>query len=359
MHIKKLNPDERPLCASVASFLIALYSAAALKRTPRIRFIDFHPPHRRSAFSLKAIHIPLLFCGLLSSTAWSQNFDVLSDNIQKRANGVLSLMAYSVVPDLASSSLSIKDVSTDSPSIRMTQFAGGFTVGESVYLEGGIAASRYDPSFVASNGTTERKIPFKWNSISVTGGVGWDFPLTDGLVFRPIFNFALGRVMSDVALGASFIEYKTGRNADFLNDGYMDAYGLGGSLMLAYQHVWDDRQVDLELRYTDITLTSFGGAASVQGTADAKTATLYSRYRAPTGLIALDRPVRYVLEFSHSHYLGSQAGILGFDRLSTVGLGLELDSSAYDVIVTRTRLVARYMFGDDVTGLAIGLAVSF
>jgi hypothetical protein len=36
-----------------------------------------------------------------------------------------------------------------------------------------------------------------------------------------------------------------------------------------------------------------------------------------------------------------------------------LDSGAYDVFVTRTGLVARHAFGHNVTGFAIGLAVSF
>ncbi len=303
--------------------------------------------------------IPILVCCLLSSTAWAQSFGIVDGNVQKRANAVLSLMAFSVVPDLASSSLNITEASGENPTIAMTQFAGGFTVGKSTYLEGGIAYSRYDPVFVASDGSSERKIPFKWNSLSLTGGFGWDFHLTDEWILRPIFNFAVGRVASDLSVGNSLLEYRTGRGFDFLNDGHLDAYGLGGSLMLAYNRVREDYQVDVELRYTDITLRSFGGAESVQGTADARTSTLYSRYRAPTGWMALDRPVRYVLEFSHSQYLGSQAGVLGFDYLSTVGLGLELDSSAHDIIVTRTRLVARYMFGEDVTGVSVGIAMSF
>jgi hypothetical protein len=51
--------------------------------------------------------------------------------------------------------------------------------------------------------------------------------------------------------------------------------------------------------------------------------------------------------------------MLGFNYLSSVGAGLEVDSSAYDMIVTRTRLVARYAFGENVKGFALGLAMSF
>lgn len=358
--LKKLNPDEKCIRASFASFFIALFSMAKIKSIRNIKFTNFFYPLLRSIFHVKIARIPLFACCLLSSTAWAQSFSVVDgSNLQKRANAVLSLMAYSVVPDLASSSLSISEASGETPTLSMTQFAGGFTVGKSAYLEGGIAYSRYDPAFVASNGTRERRIPLKWNSLSLTGGLGWDFHLTDELILRPIFNFAVGRVTSDLTIGNAILEDRTGYGFDFLNDGHLDAYGLGGSLMLAYNLVREDYQVDVELRYTDITLRSFGGAESVQGVADARTSSLYSRYRAPTGWMTLDRPVRYVLEFSHSQYLGSQAGVLGFDYLSTVGLGLELDSSAYDVIVTRTRLVARYMFGEDVTGVSIGLAMSF
>ena len=56
---------------------------------------------------------------------------------------------------------------------------------------------------------------------------------------------------------------------------------------------------------------------------------------------------------------GDQRGVLGFDRLTSVGAGLELDSSAYNVFITRTRLVGRYVFGTNVSGFSVGLAVSF
>ncbi|MBS0340962.1 MAG: hypothetical protein JSS56_10570, partial [Proteobacteria bacterium] len=63
---------------------------------------------------------------------------------------------------------------------------------------------------------------------------------------------------------------------------------------------------------------------------------------------------------SHSRYLGSQADILGFDYLSTVGAGLELDTSAYSPLyVSRVRTVLRYMFGHNISGVSLGLAASF
>ena len=69
--------------------------------------------------------------------------------------------------------------------------------------------------------------------------------------------------------------------------------------------------------------------------------------------------MRYVLEGAHTEYLGEQRGKLGFDSLSSVGLGIEMDSSKYPVFITRTRLVARYMFGNGTSGYGVGLAMSF
>ncbi|MNY52823.1 hypothetical protein D3C86_1885310 [compost metagenome] len=73
----------------------------------------------------------------------------------------------------------------------------------------------------------------------------------------------------------------------------------------------------------------------------------------------LDRPLRYVLEAARTEYLGEQRGLLGFNSLNSLGLGLELDSSKYKVFVTRTRLVARYMFSHNTSGYSLGLAMSF
>jgi len=291
-------------------------------------------------------------------------YRVLGANVQRQANGVLSLMAYSVVPDLTSSSLSINNATSGNPGIVMSQLGGGFTLSRStpLYLEGSIAYSRYDPTFVASNGTDSREVPTRWNTVAGTIGIGWDFPLTadKDLVFRPIFNASIGNVSSDLAVAQFVVNQAIDKSINFLDRGTLNAYGLGGSVMLDWEHYRPEHDIDLELRYTNIHLQTFGGtSAGVTGSATAQTANLYARWRAPTGLHALDRPVRYVLELSHSQYLGSQANVLGFNRLTSLGTGLELDTSAHEVFVTRVRAVVRYVFGNNVSGVSLGLAASF
>lgn len=283
-------------------------------------------------------------------------------NVQQRANGVLSLLSFSVVPDLTTSSLSIEDKSAGNPTMTMMQVGGGATFSKSfpLYLEGTAAFSRYDPTFVATDGREERSIPTKWTSLAATGGIGWDFPIADELVLRPILNISLGKVASDLAVAKWYIGRNTDLDLDFLDRGSLNAVGYGGSVMLDYEHYRETYEVDVEWRYTWIHLQSFGGAEAVRGSAEAQATSLWARYRAPIpGWHALGRPVRYVLEGAHTTYLGDQRDILGFTNRSSLGLGLELDTSAYHVYATRLRAVVRYMFGNNVHGAALGLAASF
>ena len=66
-----------------------------------------------------------------------------------------------------------------------------------------------------------------------------------------------------------------------------------------------------------------------------------------------------MLEGARTEYFGTQRGLLGFDALNSLGVGLEIDSSQYDILISRTRLVGRYMFGENTAGYSLGLAVSF
>jgi hypothetical protein len=296
------------------------------------------------------------------SAAHAQSFELLDARLQRRANAAVTLLGFTVTPDVTTGSLAFSEEATGNPDLSLVSFGGGFTVSREVplYLEGTAAFSRYDPIFVATGGGEVRSIPTKWNSVSGTGGIGWDFRIADELVLRPIFNFSLGHLESDASLAGRFVAGQTGADVDFLQNGRMNVYGLGGSLMLDYERYRPENEIDVEVRYTNVRLQTFDtGYDAVKGSSDAQSLALWSRWRAPTGLTALDRPLRYVLEFAHTQFLGDLRGALGFDYLSSVGAGLELDSSKYDIVVTRTRLVGRYQFGDGVRGWTISLAVSF
>jgi hypothetical protein len=299
---------------------------------------------------------------LLASSTARSDFTVTGTRLQERVNGVLSLMQYNLAPEITASSLSISGGDAGTTGLSMGAVGGGFTWSKSfpLYLEGNLAYTRYDPTFIATNGTETRPIPVKWNSLSGTVGIGWDFPMAKELVLRPIANFTLGHVESDLSIAGRLIEGETGREIDFLRNGHLNAVGYGGSVMLDYEHYREEYEIDVETRLTNIWLESYGGTSeAVEGSALAENVGVWARWRAPTGLRALDRPVRYVTEFAYSYYFGPNGDMLGFNHLTSLGLGLELDTRAFDRIVTRWRLIARYRFGQNVTGWSFGLGMSF
>lgn len=283
-------------------------------------------------------------------------------NAQKLANGIVGVMSYTVAPDVTTSSLSITNNDSSSANLTMTQVGGGFTWSKQVplYLEGNAAYARYDPVFIASDGTTDRAVPTKWNSFSATGGIGWDFDMTSHWVIRPIFNFTLGRVASDLQIAKFWLENNTDLNLSFLDGGKLEAYGLGGALMFDYERFDLGADDDIEIRYTNVELRSRGSTSEgVVGRAKAESISIWARRRIPTGWgLVMDRPVRYVFEAATTRFLGDEDET-GLTQMSSVGLGLELDSSAKDWWVTRWRAVARYKFGPGLSGWSLGMAVSF
>jgi hypothetical protein len=287
-------------------------------------------------------------------------------SLQQVANGVMGLLGYNVIPDTTASSLSISRGSQDDTGLQTTQFGLGFTVDPDfpLYLEGFLGYSRYDPRFVFSEGEKKSVLPTRWNNVSGTIGVGWDFPIIEGLVFRPILNASLGHVETDVSLIGRLLELKLNRDLAFLDRGRMNAYGLGGSLMLDLNIPRPGYEIDLELRYTDIRLSTFGDTSSqVRGESEAKTFNIWGRVRWPMDREMFGRPLRWVVDLSQSRYFGDQVAI-GFDHLTKVGGGIEMNVGRYELGVwdfnmQSIRIVARYLFGQNVSGASIGLAVSF
>src|SRR3546814_4553840 len=77
---------------------------------------------------------------------------------------------------------------------------------------------------------------------------------------------------SDLRGASWYVGRKTGRDVEFLDRGSLNAYGLGGSLMLDWEHYRPGYEVDVELRYSDIRLQSFDSSAAVKGEASARSA---------------------------------------------------------------------------------------
>ncbi|MBR0651431.1 hypothetical protein GXW78_17305 [Roseomonas terrae] len=297
--------------------------------------------------------------------------DDIQAQLGSRGAGVLGIMGYNVTPDGSANSLQVSrgNARTElgSQVLTLSQLGAGFTVSESfpLWLEGYLGYARYDPRAVFTN-LGPRRTPLRWNNLAATIGVGYDIQLGDYLWLRPIFNLSGGYAAGDSSLFGSLVNYATGRDIAALTDRHVNVWGIGGSLMLAYYDHRPARDIDVELRYTQIYLQTFGDTfRPARGTSMAKTLGLWARYRWPTGWEAFGRPVRWVLDGSFTSYLGDQEQVLGFSWSAKVGGGIEIDVGRYEfgamgLNVSRIRFIGRYFIGDnEVTGASFGIGVSF
>ena len=313
-----------------------------------------------SRFLLYAISAVLL----ITHSGWgiAQAANPIQNNLQLRANDLMMIMSYSLTPDVTTGSLSITNQPTQNPALRMISLGGGDRISEEfpLYLEGTVAISRYNPTFrtVSDSGDT-LTVPVNWNSVSGTGGIGWDFSITKELRIRPVLNVTLGHVESDLSIASRVIENQTGVDLAFLKRGRLNAYGVGGSIMLDYEDYKPEREIDFEARYTNIPLNSFDSSRAVSGHADSQSLSLWARSRTPTNLSFFEMPIRYVMELAHTEFLGQMRGALGFNSLSSVGTGIEFDRKDNGLFFSRIRTLARFQFGENVRGWSLSIAASF
>lgn len=293
--------------------------------------------------------------------------------LQSRRGGVIGLMGYNVVPDGSANAIqvnrnSISGGADSAPELTVSQFGFGFTVSESfpLFLEIYLGTARYDPRYYLTGGEQQRRSPTRWNNITTTIGVGYDIRLAEYLWLRPILNASLGYAASDASLFGSFIQARRDVDVAALTDQHMNVWGIGGSLMLAYYDYRPERDIDVELRYTNILLQTFGDTLpAARGRSDASTLGLWTRLRWPTGWEAFGRPLRWVVDASATTYLGDQREALGFSWAVKIGGGIEFDVGRYEVgalgiNMSRVRLIGRYFFGDKgVSGTSFGIGISF
>ena len=312
----------------------------------------------------RALVIASTACLIGASGAGAQSIDdIFGTNIRANADAVLSVYGISAVPSETAGTLHLETKGSDYSSFTASQLGGGFTISDAlpIYLEGFIGFNRFDPVLLLSDGTEQSLLPLRWTTVAATGGIGWEIALTDNLSLLPMAQISLGRIQSDASIIAQIIADELGLDTSFIDGGGITVGGIGGSLTLAYNKRWEsDYEVDFTLRHTHLTLRPILVDDGVVGKADAMTTGFWSRLRIPTGLRLFDRPVRLVTEASGSLLSGDQGEALGTEWLVQAGGGGEIDlSETWVPFVTTTRLVARYTFGERLTGFSIGLAASF
>lgn len=309
-----------------------------------------------------------MVCGLgLACGAQIAQADPISSAFEKlqreNAEGSLAILSLSALPDDSASSIFLEsgDDSSDF-SYRSGQLGGGFTLtqGFPLYLEGYIGYARYDPVLLLGEEGDESEIPLKWTSVALTGGIGYQFDLTEHWYFTPLFHLSVGRTQTDASIGAQFIANELGLDVDFLSSGGIWAGGLGASTTLGYgKRLPSGHELEVRLRATYLEYHPFEDD-DLLVSAEAANAVAWGRYHFPTDMSLFGLPVRGVTDLSFSYLAGDQSKVLNTDWLARVGVGLELDiSETWVPWVTAGRFMVRYYGSDTVTGFTAGLGFSF
>jgi len=288
-------------------------------------------------------------------------------DLATQAGVALGVMGVTSVPDGTVSDLTISRGGGQSAGLTTWQLGTGFTVAEEfpLYLEGYLGYARYDPTFVLSDGQDQRRLPLRWNTLSATVGVGWSFSLTERLQFRPIISGSLGYVASDIAVAGELLDYLTGLDIQALKNGQAATGGVGGALVLAWYDYRPSYELEAELRFSQMqfrTLPVYSRGFDVRS--ESSSIGLWTRFRWPTGVEAFGRPSRWVLEMYHSEFFAAQRDVLGIDRLTRLGGGIEADLGRWELgamglYLQRFRLSGNVLLGDGARGWSFGIGMSF
>ncbi len=313
------------------------------------------------------MRFPLLLLTLMFAQAASAQ-SVLERAFEKQqeenAAGSLAILGLAGIPDDSASTIALQSNTANRDyDFKSAQLGGGFRLAEGVpiYLEGYIGYARYDPVLTFSGTGETTRIPLKWTSLALTGGIGYQFDIGEFWKLTPMAHISVGRTQSDASVGAQAIANRLGLDRDFLDSGGIWAGGAGGSMTVSYEKpLSNDREFEASLRYTHIEYWPIGDNEDLLVESTAANAVLWSRYRFPTGKRMFGRPVRWVGDLSLSYLIGDQALVLGTDWLARVGGGIEVDlSDTWVPWVSTTRFMVRYYGSDTVNGFSAGIGISF
>ena len=137
--------------------------------------------------------------------------------------------------------------------------------------------------------------------------------------------------------------------------------GIGASAGLLSRRDIGSWDVEIRLRHAHLELFPIDAPQAGAARANAIRTSAMTRVRRDIpGWQVEGGQMRGVLDATAGYYYDDQARVLGTNWLATVGAGLELDTSTYDLpYLNAGRVMVSYVFGDGYEGFSLGFGVSF
>jgi len=317
--------------------------------------------------------LPALLLGLAPGLAAAQSLrQDLRDVARAGAIGG-ALHGFSVfggVPGISAATYDSEGVHLDSSKVPISNtfaaFDSGWLAGTAPYLEftAGYLHARVNGVVAEPDlGATDARL----TSDAFTGlaGVGLDIPVLAALggrtVLRPILLAGYARIDSNTRFSGPNATSLAQRTQGLITDASLDSLLLGGAIALVHDRALGggiDLQVGLRFnQLADIGLQATDPALNTTNGFSVTTAAV--ELKGPTGLDIGGLPLRWIGFAAGTWMFGQGSDALGFSSFAELGAGLELGTTGHLPWVQAISLRGSGLFGDNVTGWSVGLAMSF
>jgi hypothetical protein len=176
---------------------------------------------------------------------------------------------------------------------------------------------------------------------------------------EPAFDVSLARLLNDASYHGSAAPLQPLLDGPLLN-WHTSAWLATPNLGLGWSHTYaGNRTVSVRGHVAWTWVNSFGESDPVLRFREtAGTYSARAEYLAPLGLEVAGRGLQYVVNAGYGGFFGANRDALGFTSVAEVGLGLEVPWHASPQSM-RWRVTTRYLFGADVRGWSVGLAIVY
>ena len=320
-----------------------------------------------------------IFClaGTLGFTACgAQSLDalrsVLSDDARNRGFGTMvqGLAGFGAVPGISGANFDVDSSGSvqDSDLSRMN-----FPLSHDFKQIGGLEQALHTELALGwLTGSTDYRnllpaTPFNsdvnsdMTALSVVGGVGLGFPLTDKLTLTPMVLLGYSHIEDDSSFagpGAAALNLLT---RQILFNYSVDELLYGAALELKYEHsLAGDIDLQARLRYNHMFAETLDASnAALEGSGNFGVLTAFLQFDGPTPAKIFGRDLRWIGFAANSTFVGDAAEGLGFDTFFELGGGIELVEPNILPGVEGFSVRGSALIGNGVTGWSVGAQLEF
>lgn len=297
-----------------------------------------------------------------AASSRGQSTGFIDEQQAKRLGGTYAaIINFAENPDIATAHYYIDEPSGDDPILRVTRFRGqhefdlenhAWTPFIQLHIPYQTLKAFYD---LEPRGS----IQSKWSAIGAILMTGVKFPATSRFSINPVLAWGYVRLENDAHYAGDVAAIEPIFKG-ILFDWSSDAWLFGGSLWLDYDRPVGRHNLRLHAGATHNLIETFESISGhVEFSSYATTLTARGEWTQDTGMRIRGHPLAVVFLLGSTAFAGPYREELGFSYFMDTGLAFELDLSERDFLLSRLRLGAKAIYGEEVAGWSAILSWKF